>query len=114
MEKSDKVVCVPFNAGWSDVGCWRSFWELSEKDERGNSFEGDSIDIGSTDTLVFSQDKLVATLGSKNLMVINTPDAILEDDKDAAQEVKAEIEQIEAQNRSETEQHQEDYRPRRC
>lgn len=114
MEKSDKVVCVPFNAGWSDVGCWRSFWELSEKDERGNSFVGDSIDIGSTDTLVFSQDKLVATLGVKNLMVINTPDAILVADKDAAQEVKSVIGQIEAQNRSEHLQHREVYRPWGC
>ena len=114
MEKSDKVVCVPFAAGWSDVGCWHSFWELSDKDERGNSFVGDSIDIGSTDTLVFSQDKLVATLGVNNLMVINTPDAVLVANKDAAQEVKAMISQIEAQNRTEHLQHREVYRPWGC
>jgi mannose-1-phosphate guanylyltransferase/mannose-6-phosphate isomerase len=115
MENSDQVVCVPFAAGWSDVGCWQSFWELSDKDERGNSFVGDSIDVGSRDTLVFSQDKLVATIGVDNLMVINTPDAVLVADKGAAQQVKAVIAQIEQQqNRTEHLQHREIYRPWGC
>src|SRR5690606_28468407 len=69
MEKSDNVVCVPLDAGWSDVGDWKSFAELSEKDERRNSFIGDVIDIESHDTLVFSRDKLVATIGVNNLMI---------------------------------------------
>ncbi len=56
MEKSHNVVCVPLDAGWSDVGCWQSYWELSEKDASGNSFVGDAIDVGSKNTLVFSQD----------------------------------------------------------
>jgi len=114
MEKSDRVVCVPFNAGWSDVGCWQSFWELSDKDERGNSFIGDTIDVGSSDTLVFSQDKLVATIGVNNLMVINTPDAVLVADKGSAQEVKKIISQIEQGGRSEHLQHREVYRPWGC
>ncbi|MDQ2078052.1 mannose-1-phosphate guanylyltransferase/mannose-6-phosphate isomerase [Marinimicrobium sp. ABcell2] len=114
MENSEKVVCVPFTAGWSDVGCWQSFWELSDKDEQGNSFVGDSIDVGSTDTLVFSQDKLVATIGVNNLMVINTPDAVLVADKSAAQEVKAVIAKIQQQNRTEHLQHREIYRPWGC
>jgi mannose-1-phosphate guanylyltransferase len=89
MEKSKNVVCVPLNAGWSDVGDWKSFWDLSEKDASGNSLIGDSIDIGSTNTLVFSQDKLVATLGVNNLMIVNTPDAVLVADQSQAQQVKA-------------------------
>lgn len=114
MENSEKVVCVPFGAGWSDVGCWQSFWELSEKDERGNTFIGDSIDLDSKDTLVFSRDKLVATIGVNNLLVINTPDAILVADKGSAQQVKRVIAEIEKQNRTEHLQHREIFRPWGC
>lgn len=114
MEKSNNVVCVPFNAGWSDVGDWKSFWDLSEKDVSGNSLIGDSIDIGSTNTLVFSQDKLVATLGVNNLMIINTPDAVLVADQSQAQQVKSIIARIEKQKRSEHLQHREIYRPWGC
>lgn len=114
MEKSKNVVCVPLNAGWSDVGDWKSFWDVSQKDDAGNSFIGDSIDVGSTNTLIFSQDKLVASLGVNNLMIINTPDAVLVADKSKAQEVKAIISQIEKQKRSEHLQHREVYRPWGC
>lgn len=114
MEKSNNVVCVPLNAGWSDVGDWKSYWDVSQKDVAGNSFIGDSIDVGSTNTLVFSQHKLVATLGVNNLMIINTPDAVLVADKSKAQEVKAIISQIESQARKEHLQHREVYRPWGC
>jgi mannose-1-phosphate guanylyltransferase/mannose-6-phosphate isomerase len=114
MEKSQNVVCVPLDAKWSDLGDWKSFWDLSTKDDNGNSFVGDSIDIDSSDTLVFSQDKLVATLGVNNLMIINTPDAVLIADKNRAQDVKAIIARIEKQQRSEHLQHREIYRPWGC
>ncbi|RYY74763.1 MAG: mannose-1-phosphate guanylyltransferase/mannose-6-phosphate isomerase [Gammaproteobacteria bacterium] len=114
MEKSNNVVCVPLNAGWSDVGDWKSFSDVSQKDETGNSFIGDSIDVGSTNTLVFSQHKLVATLGVNNLMIINTPDAVLIADKSQAQQVKSIISRIEKQTRTEHLQHREVYRPWGC
>ncbi len=114
MEKSQNVVCVPLNAGWSDVGDWKSFSDLNEQDASGNSFIGDSIDVGSTNTLVFSRDKLVATLGVDNLMIINTPDAVLVADKNQAQQVKSIITQIEKQKRKEHLQHREIYRPWGC
>lgn len=114
MEKSRKVVCVPLDAGWNDVGDWKSFAELSEKDCGNNSFIGDSIDIGSTNTLVFSRDKLVATIGVNNLMIVNTPDAILIADKSQAQQVKSVIGRIEQQKRNEHMQHREVYRPWGC
>lgn len=114
MEKSTHVVCVPLNAGWSDVGDWKSFSDISQKDTAGNSFIGDSMDVGSTNTLVFSHDKLVATLGVDNLMIINTPDAVLVADKSQAQHIKAIIAQIEQQKRNEHLQHREIYRPWGC
>jgi mannose-1-phosphate guanylyltransferase/mannose-6-phosphate isomerase len=114
MEKSKNVACVPLNAGWSDVGDWKSFATLSDKDSADNSFIGDSIDVGSTNTLVFSRDKLVATIGVNNLMIINTPDAVLVADKNRAQEVKAVIARIEKLRRREHLQHREVYRPWGC
>lgn len=114
MEKSSNVVCVPLNAGWSDVGDWKSFAELLDKDVSNNSFIGDSIDVNSSNTLVFSRDKLVATIGVNNLMIINTPDAVLVADKSHAQQVKSIIGQIEQQQRSEHLQHREVYRPWGC
>ncbi|ACE83761.1 mannose-1-phosphate guanylyltransferase/mannose-6-phosphate isomerase [Cellvibrio japonicus] len=114
MEKSANVVCVPLDAGWSDVGDWKSYWELSDKDSAGNSFIGDSLDVGSTNTLVFSQDKLVATLGVDNLMIINTPDAVMVAHKSQAQQVKSLIGKIEKLKRTEHLQHREIYRPWGC
>lgn len=114
MEKSKNVVCVSLDANWSDVGDWKSFSDLNDKDLSGNSFIGDSIDVGSTNTLVFSRDKLVATLGVDNLMIINTPDAVLVADKNQAQQVKSLITQIEKQKRKEHLQHREIYRPWGC
>ncbi|UZJ45278.1 mannose-1-phosphate guanylyltransferase/mannose-6-phosphate isomerase [Marinimicrobium sp. C6131] len=114
MEQSDNVVCVPMDAGWSDVGSWQSYWELSEKDERGNSLVGDVFDFGSRDTLVYSRDKLVATLGVDNLMVVSTPDAVLVADKNAAQDVKRIISLLRERGRSEHLQHREVYRPWGC
>ncbi len=114
MEKSRNVVCVPLDAGWSDVGDWKSFAELTEKDAKGNSFIGDVIDIESANTLVFSRDKLVTTIGVDNLMIVNTPDAVLVANKEYAQQVKAVISQIEQQQRSEHMQHREVYRPWGC
>lgn len=114
MEKSRNVVCVPLSAGWSDVGDWKSYWELSDKDASGNSFIGDSLDVGSTNTLVFSQDKLVATLGVDNLMIINTPDAVMIADKSQAQQVKSLISKIQELKRTEHLQHREIYRPWGC
>src|SRR5690606_36312106 len=108
------VVCVPLNAGWSDVGDWKSFAELLDKDASNNSFIGDALDVGSTNTMVFSRDKLVATIGVNNLMIINTPDAVLVADKAYAQQVKSIIGKIEQQQRSEHLQHREVYRPWGC
>lgn len=114
MEKSSNVYCVPLDAGWSDVGDWKSYWDVSEKDVDGNSFIGDVIGLESTNTLVFSQHKLVATIGVRNLMVINTPDAVLIADKSKAQDVKSVIGEIEKQSRKEHLQHREIYRPWGC
>jgi mannose-1-phosphate guanylyltransferase/mannose-6-phosphate isomerase len=111
MEKSKDVVCVPLNAGWSDVGCWRSYWEAKEKDAEGNSHVGDAMAIATRDTLIYSQDKLVATIGVENLIVVNTADAVLVIDKKYTQHVKEAIQALSDARRAEHIVHREVHRP---
>ncbi|GAB1265996.1 mannose-1-phosphate guanylyltransferase/mannose-6-phosphate isomerase [Aurantivibrio infirmus] len=111
MEKAENVYCVPLDAGWSDVGCWRSYWEAKEKDENGNSLVGDAMPIETKNTLIYTQDKLVSTIGVENLVVINTADAVLVIDKSHAQNVKQAIDILSEANRDEHITHREVNRP---
>lgn len=111
MERSNDVVCVPLDAGWSDVGCWRSYWEAKDKDENGNSFVGDAMAIATKNTLIYSQDKLVSTIGVENLVVVNTADAVLVIDKKYAQHVKEAIQALSDAKRAEHIVHREVHRP---
>lgn len=111
MEKSDNVVCVPLTSDWSDVGCWKSYWESSEKDSDGNTRIGDTITSDTQNSLLFSQDKLIATVGVKDLVIVNTADAVMIAHKDKAQSVKELTDQISALQRDEHINHREVHRP---
>ncbi|GAB1258035.1 mannose-1-phosphate guanylyltransferase/mannose-6-phosphate isomerase [Aurantivibrio plasticivorans] len=111
MEKSDQVYSVPLDAGWSDVGCWRSYWDAQKKDADGNSIHGDAIAISTTNTLVHSADKLVATIGVDNLVVVTTSDAVLVINKNRAQDVKSAISLLSDRDRTEHLSHRKVYRP---
>ncbi len=111
MEKAQNVYCVPLNAGWSDVGCWQSYWEAQEKDSDGNSLVGDAMPISTKNTLIYSQDKLVSTIGVENLVVINTADAVLVINKSHAQDVKQAIDILSENDRDEHITHREVNRP---
>ncbi len=111
MEKSDKVTCVPLDANWSDVGCWKSYWESADKDEQGNFQIGDAITVDTQDTFVYSQDKLVTTLGVKDLVVVNTADAVMVVHKDHAQSVKDVTAELQKAERTEHINHRKVNRP---
>lgn len=98
MEKADNVYTVPGDFGWSDVGSWDALWEISEKDENGNAVVGGGklIAAGSTGSLVYSPKKLVALAGVKDLIVVETPDALLICPKGGSQDVKNIVETLEA------------------
>ncbi len=83
MERSDKVLMVPAGFQWSDLGSWNALDEVLEKDSAGNIFKGNTIDIGSRDSIVFAGERLVATLGLKDMVVVDTPDATLVTSKEA-------------------------------
>lgn len=111
MEKTDRAVVLPLDAGWSDVGSWAALWEIKDKDSSGNVLDGDVIAHNTRDSFVMSSNRLVTTLGVDNLIIIDTPDALLVADKRKIQNVKAIVAEIKNADRNETFQHREVYRP---
>ena len=82
MEKTQDAVVVPMDANWSDVGSWSSLWEVNPKDVDGNAIRGDVLTQNTTNSYIYSQNKLVATVGVENLIVVETKDAVLVAHKD--------------------------------
>jgi mannose-1-phosphate guanylyltransferase len=87
MEKSDRVAVVPGDFGWSDIGSWNALKDLIEPDADGNRLNEDAIAVDSQNIYVQS-DRLVAAVGVSNLMIIDTPDALLVANPDSAQKLK--------------------------
>jgi len=110
-EGDKKVVVVPITCGWSDVGSWSALWDIEKKDGHNNAFVGDVIAIDTSNTYVNAQNKLVATIGVDDLVVVETKDAILVSKKSAVQQVKQVVEQLKNNQRTECFLHREVYRP---
>jgi mannose-1-phosphate guanylyltransferase/mannose-6-phosphate isomerase len=96
MEKSDQVAVVPGDFGWSDIGSWNAVSQLVEPDEHNNRTIGEAILIDSKNTFIQGEDRLVAGIGLDNLMIIDTPDALLVAHPDKAQDVKKIVAQLKA------------------
>lgn len=111
MENTSKSVVVPIDCGWSDVGSWSSLWDICDKDDHGNVFRGDVIDIETRNTFVNASHKLVATIGVSDLAIVETKDAILVSKLSDVQKVKNVVEILKGTNRNEWQYHQEVYRP---
>ena len=111
MEKTDSAVVVPLDAGWSDVGAWSSLWEVTDKDGNGNAKRGDVFSHNTRDCLIHSTNKLVATVGLRDVVIVETKDAVLVADKNQVQDVKRIVEQLKAEGRTEYQLHREVYRP---
>lgn len=88
MERSNSVAVVSADIGWSDIGSWNSLQALVKPDAAGNRAIGDVILVDSQNVFVQSEDRLVATVGVKDLIVVDTPDALLVLDPSASQQVK--------------------------
>lgn len=98
MERSANVVVVPADFGWSDIGSWNAVSELVEPDTDNNRATGEAIFVDSKNTFVQSEDRLVAAVGVDNLMIIDTPDALLVAHPDKAQDVKKVVAQLKKQD----------------
>lgn len=111
MEKTESAAMVALDAGWSDIGSWSALWDVSSKDEHGNVLRGDVLSESTQRSLVYAENRLVATVGVDNLVIVETKDAVLVAHKDAVQDVKKIVEQIKMQGRNEHFNHREVYRP---
>ncbi|NBC98913.1 mannose-1-phosphate guanyltransferase [Atlantibacter hermannii] len=111
MEHTDDAVVVPMNAGWSDVGSWSSLWEISSRTPEGNVHHGDVISHRTENSYVYAESGLVTTVGVKDLVVVQTKDAVLIADRNQVQDVKKVVEQLKADGRHEHHIHREVFRP---
>lgn len=111
MEKTDKAAYVPFGAGWSDIGSWSSLWEEAEQDKDGNVLKGLVYSHNTKNSFLNAQHRLLATVGVNNLVVIETPDAVLVADRDRAHEVTEIVKRLKREDREEYKSHRRVYRP---
>ncbi|MBF0273015.1 MAG: mannose-1-phosphate guanylyltransferase/mannose-6-phosphate isomerase [Magnetococcales bacterium] len=102
---------VPLNAGWNDLGAWDAVWSVLPKDDQGNTLMGDVLTTDSHDTLVQATSRLVTLVGVRNLVVIETPDAVLVADKTRSQEVKQIVQALNRDKRDEHTLHRKVHRP---
>jgi mannose-1-phosphate guanylyltransferase / mannose-6-phosphate isomerase len=111
MERTRDAAVVVADFDWSDVGSWTALWELAPKDTHGNSVRGDVYLDQVTNSYVRAEQRLVAAVGVRDLVIIETDDAVLVTTKDRAQDVKQAVEHLKATRREEHISHSRVYRP---
>lgn len=111
MEKTDKAALIPADIGWSDVGTWRAVWELSERDEFGNSVRGQGVVMDAKNVHVRSEETLTTVVGVDDVIVVTTQDAVLVLDHEHGDKVKQLVDELKAQNRREAGAHKRIFRP---
>lgn len=111
MEKTDRAVMVPLDVGWNDVGSWAALWDVTRKDAAGNAVFGDVLTFETENSYLYSKDKLVAAIGVRDLVVVETDDALLVAAKDKVQAVKEIVAELKQQRRKEADAHRKVYRP---
>lgn len=111
MEKTSLAAMLPVDVGWNDVGSWSSLWEIAPRDENGNYVLGDAVLEDTRDSYVHSDKSLVAAIGVKDLVIVDTPDALLIADKSRSQDVGKIVQRLKAMGRKEQESHVRSYRP---
>ncbi|KVE14698.1 mannose-1-phosphate guanylyltransferase/mannose-6-phosphate isomerase [Burkholderia vietnamiensis] len=104
-------VVVPLDAGWSDVGSWDAIWQILPKDDAGNVGRGHVLFENADSTFAHAESRLVACVGTQNLVVVETPDAVLVADKSRVQDVKKIVGRIKAERGAEATDHRKVHRP---
>jgi len=104
-------VVLPLSAGWSDVGAWDALWQVLPKDSSGNVSQGDVLLQDCENTLALSEGRLIACVGVRDLVVVETADAILVSHKDTTQDVKKIVDALKAKGRPEGSIHRKVFRP---
>lgn len=95
MEHAERVAVVPADMGWSDVGDWHGLGELIQQDSDGNAIRGELVQIDTTNSVVWSEGhRMVATIGVDNVVIVDTPDALLVVDRDRCQDVRKVVDEL--------------------
>jgi mannose-1-phosphate guanylyltransferase/mannose-6-phosphate isomerase len=111
MELTSKAAVIPADIGWSDVGTWSAVWELSEKDEKGNSVRGRGVVMNASNVHIRSEDYLTTVVGVDNVIVVTTQDAVLVLDRAHGNQVKELVDRLKTENWREALEHKRSYRP---
>lgn len=111
LEKTDRAAVVPLPAEWSDVGSWSALWEIGAKDGDGNVTVGDVLLHDVQDSYLHATDRLLAAVGVRDVVLVETKDAVLLVHRDRAQDVRHIVQRLQAQDRPEHRQHREVFRP---
>jgi mannose-1-phosphate guanylyltransferase/mannose-6-phosphate isomerase len=111
MERTSAAAVVPLRSAWNDLGSWSALWEVGAADDAGNVLSGDVVAVNSRNTLVHAESRLVATAGIDDIVVVETPDAVLVAHRDRAEEVKSVVGELRRSNRPEIVTHRRVTRP---
>ncbi len=106
-----EVRMVALDAGWSDLGAWDAVWQVGAKDGAGNTAHGDAMFEDSRNSLVHATSRLVSVVGLDDVVVVETPDAVLVTRRDQSQQVKKIVNRLDAGARSEQTLHRQVHRP---
>lgn len=111
MEKTDKAIVLPLAVSWSDLGSWTSLWDVAPRDGDGNFVYGDALVEDTTGCYIRSEKALVSTIGVKDLVIVESQDALLVADKSRSQDVASLVAKLKVSGRKEYEHHVRNYRP---
>lgn len=111
MEKTDGAAMVPLESSWNDLGSWSAVAQVREADTHGNRCHGDVLTEGTENCFIHSDGRLVAMLGMRDTIVVETVDAVLVADQSREQEIKSVVSRLHADGRSEASEHHTVYRP---
>jgi mannose-1-phosphate guanylyltransferase/mannose-6-phosphate isomerase len=103
MERTALAAVVPTDPGWNDVGSWASLWDIAGHDAEGNVVSGDVLAVDVHDSFVRGGDRLIAVVGLEDIVVVDTPDAVLVTSRERAQDVKQIVDLLASENRAELE-----------
>jgi len=101
LEKSKRAAVIPAKIQWSDVGAWDALEEVTEKDAHGNVFTENVVPLDCSGSIIQGEERLIAAVGLKDIIVVDTPDALLVCNKNQAQEVKQLVNQLKEKKRPE-------------
>ncbi|MFP5212647.1 MAG: mannose-1-phosphate guanylyltransferase/mannose-6-phosphate isomerase, partial [Acidobacteriota bacterium] len=114
MEKTRSGVMVPLSVGWNDLGSWDALWQIKDKDQDQNVTVGDVLIHDVEGSYVHATSRLVAAIGLKDHVVVETPDAVMISPRDRVQDIKVLVQRLKTSNREEALVHNRVFRPWGC